>query len=86
VAAPGLIFRLAVPSLERSLLDPSASAFSSSRNKKDAKNRVSASMLYEIARSLGVPVSRLFEGLPGNDEDSEPQPLSVDEPIDFIAS
>ncbi|TWI25278.1 hypothetical protein IQ26_06200 [Mesorhizobium tianshanense] len=35
-------------------------------------------MLYEIARSLGVPVSRLFEGLPGNDENSEPQPLSVE--------
>ncbi|TIM19003.1 MAG: helix-turn-helix transcriptional regulator [Mesorhizobium sp.] len=26
-----------------------------------AKNRVSASMLYEIANSLGVPVSRFFE-------------------------
>ncbi|WP_209436104.1 helix-turn-helix domain-containing protein [Mesorhizobium metallidurans] len=32
---------------------------------ENAKNRVSASMLYEIARSLGVPVSRRFEGLPG---------------------
>ena|SRR5438445_12498383 len=33
---------------------------------ENAKNRVSASMLYEIAKSLGVPVSRFFEGLPGN--------------------
>jgi transcriptional regulator with XRE-family HTH domain len=27
---------------------------------KNAKNSVSASMLYEIARSLGVPVSRVL--------------------------
>ena len=48
---------------------------------------MSASMLYEIARSLGVPVSRFFEGLPGNDQTSiGAQPLSVDERIDFIAS
>ncbi|MER9365043.1 hypothetical protein NKI66_03510 [Mesorhizobium sp. M0518] len=44
-------------------------------------------MLYEIARSLGVPVSRFFEGLPGNDETRvEARPLPVDERLDFIAS
>ncbi|WP_425515380.1 helix-turn-helix domain-containing protein [Mesorhizobium silamurunense] len=31
---------------------------------ENARNRVSASMLYEIGRSLGVPVGRFFEGLP----------------------
>ncbi|MER8512947.1 helix-turn-helix domain-containing protein [Mesorhizobium sp. M1060] len=53
---------------------------------ENAKNRVSASMLYEIASSLGVPVSRFFEGLPGNESDREPPPLPVDERINFIAS
>ncbi len=54
---------------------------------ENARNRVSASMLYEIGRSLGVPVSRFFEGLPGNDEASvAARPLPVDERIDFIAS
>jgi len=44
-------------------------------------------MLYEIGRSLDVPVSRFFEGLPGNDETSRnASPLPVDERIDFIAS
>jgi transcriptional regulator with XRE-family HTH domain len=37
-----------------------------------ARNRVSASMLYEIARSLDVPVSRFFEGLTFNGEASAP--------------
>ncbi|WP_245451672.1 helix-turn-helix domain-containing protein [Mesorhizobium waimense] len=54
---------------------------------ENARNRVSASMLYEIASSLGVPVGRFFEGLPGNDEASvEARPLPVDERLDFIAS
>ncbi|WP_256754704.1 helix-turn-helix domain-containing protein [Mesorhizobium sp. Mes31] len=54
---------------------------------ENARNRVSASMLYEIASSLGVPVGRFFEGLPGNDETSvEAPPLPVDERLDFIAS
>ncbi|MER9394221.1 MULTISPECIES: hypothetical protein [unclassified Mesorhizobium] len=44
-------------------------------------------MLYEIASSLGVPVGRFFEGLPGNDETRvEARPLPVDERLDFIAS
>ncbi|WP_256754743.1 helix-turn-helix domain-containing protein [Mesorhizobium sp. Mes31] len=54
---------------------------------ENARNRVSASMLYEIATSLGVPVSRFFEGLPGNDKTRvEARPLPVDERLDFIAS
>jgi transcriptional regulator with XRE-family HTH domain len=54
---------------------------------ENATNRVSASMLYEIGRSLGIPASRFFEGLPGNDETSRnASPLPVDERIDFIAS
>ncbi|WP_245275018.1 helix-turn-helix domain-containing protein [Mesorhizobium sp. LSHC412B00] len=54
---------------------------------ESARNRVSASMLYEIACSLGVPVGRFFEGLPGNDEACvEARPLPVDERLDFIAS
>ena len=54
---------------------------------ENARNRVSASMLYEIASSLDVPVGRFFEGLPGNDEVRvEARPLPVDERLDFIAS
>ena len=53
---------------------------------ENARNRVSASMLYEIATSLGVPVSRFFEGLPGNETALETRPLPVDKRIDFIAS
>ncbi|TPK82028.1 helix-turn-helix transcriptional regulator [Mesorhizobium sp. B2-4-17] len=53
---------------------------------ENAKNRVSASMLYEIARSLGVPVSRFFEGLPGNQTSPDAPPVPVDERIDFIVS
>lgn len=54
---------------------------------ENARNRVSASMLYEIARSLGVPVSRFFEGLPDNIETgAQILTLPVDERIDFIAS
>jgi transcriptional regulator with XRE-family HTH domain len=54
---------------------------------ENAKNRVSASMLYEIARSLGVPVRRFFEGLPESGQTSvESRPLPVDERLDFIAS
>jgi transcriptional regulator with XRE-family HTH domain len=53
---------------------------------ENAKNRVSASMLYKIANSLGVPVSRFFEGLPGNGTSREAPLLPVDERIEFIAS
>ena len=41
-------------------------------------------MLYEIGKSLGVPASRFFEGLPGNIAASgETSPLPVEERIDF---
>ena len=54
---------------------------------ESGKNRVSASMLYELARRLNVPVSRFFEGLPGNDRNCEAAAsLPVDERITFIAS
>ena len=54
---------------------------------ENAKNRVSASMLYEIATSLSVPVGRFFEGLPGNDRNNGSAPLlPVDERITFIGS
>jgi transcriptional regulator with XRE-family HTH domain len=54
---------------------------------ENARNRVSASMLYKIATALGVPVSRFFEGLPGNDESrDQARPLPVDERLAFIAS
>ncbi|WP_292358490.1 helix-turn-helix transcriptional regulator [Mesorhizobium sp.] len=54
---------------------------------ENARNRVSASMIYEIGKSLSVPVSRFFEGLPENGEnDRATSPLLVDERIDFIAS
>ncbi|RAZ72408.1 transcriptional regulator [Mesorhizobium atlanticum] len=54
---------------------------------ENARNRVSASMIYEIGKSLGVPVSRFFELLPGNGEnDRAASRLPVDERIDFIAS
>ncbi|MER9316294.1 helix-turn-helix domain-containing protein [Mesorhizobium sp. M0659] len=50
-----------------------------------AKNRVSASMLHEIASSLGVPASRFFEGIPGNQTRPDAPRVPVDECIDFIA-
>jgi transcriptional regulator with XRE-family HTH domain len=53
---------------------------------ENAKNRVSASMLCEIGKSLDVPVSRFFEGLPGNEISRDATPLPVDERIEFIAS
>lgn len=54
---------------------------------ENARNRVSASMLFEIATTLGVPVGRFFEGLPGNGVAREDAPpLPVDERINFIAS
>ena len=44
-------------------------------------------MIYEIGKSLGVPVSRFFELLPGNaGNDRAASHLPVDERIDFITS
>ncbi|UCI22536.1 helix-turn-helix domain-containing protein [Mesorhizobium sp. B2-1-8] len=54
---------------------------------ENARNRVSASMIYEIGKSLGVPASRFFEGLSEDGEtDCEASPLPPDERIGFIAS
>ncbi|MBZ9775170.1 helix-turn-helix domain-containing protein [Mesorhizobium sp. CO1-1-8] len=54
---------------------------------ENARNRVSASMIYEIGKSLGVPVSRFFEGLPENGESGrDALALPIDERMDFIAS
>jgi transcriptional regulator with XRE-family HTH domain len=54
---------------------------------ENARNRVSASMLYEISRALKVPVSRFFQGLPGHGAASaETAPLPADERIHFMAS
>ncbi|MBZ9672528.1 helix-turn-helix domain-containing protein [Mesorhizobium sp. ES1-3] len=54
---------------------------------ENARNRVSASMIYEIGKSLGVPVSRFFEGLPENGESGcEASYLPPDARIGFIAS
>lgn len=54
---------------------------------ENARNRVSASMLYEIGRSLDVPAGRFFQGLPGNGEaTAAAAPLPVDERLEFIAS
>ncbi|MFE0017550.1 helix-turn-helix domain-containing protein [Mesorhizobium sp. NPDC059054] len=52
---------------------------------ENARNRVSASMLYEIGRALDVPVSRFFDGLPGNGE-ATALLLPIDERLEFIAS
>ncbi|WP_157678605.1 helix-turn-helix transcriptional regulator [Mesorhizobium sp. WSM1497] len=53
---------------------------------ENARNRVSASMLVEIAKALGVPASRFFAGLPDNETDRDAPPLPADERINFIAS
>ncbi|MBB3237010.1 helix-turn-helix domain-containing protein [Phyllobacterium endophyticum] len=54
---------------------------------ENGKNRISASMLFEIATFLSVPVGRFFEGLPGNARaQGEVAPLPLDERITFIAS
>lgn len=52
---------------------------------ESAKNRVSASMLYEIAVALEVPAGRFFEGLPGNQTSPDALACPVDECMDFIA-
>lgn len=53
---------------------------------ESAKNRVSASMLFDLATSLNVPVARFFEGLPGNGVERQDVSLPVDDRINFIAS
>lgn len=54
---------------------------------ESGRNRVSASMLYEIGTALGVPAGRFFEGLPGNMTAAGETPqILTDERIVFIAS
>ncbi len=54
---------------------------------ESARNRVSASMLFEIGRSLGVPVGHFFQGLEGNGEAvAAAALLPADERLEFIAS
>ena len=54
---------------------------------ESGRNRVSASMLYEIGTALGVPAGRFFEGLPGNvTAVGETPQIIADERIIFIAS
>lgn len=54
---------------------------------ESGRNRVSASMLYEIGTVIGVPAGRFFEGLPGNVTAAGETPqILADERIIFIAS
>jgi transcriptional regulator with XRE-family HTH domain len=85
--------RLRIPTRVRAALDGTGVgsrsigvSFQQLQKYENARNRVSASMLYEIATSLGVPLSRFFEGLPGNETTRDTRPLPIDERIDFIAS
>ncbi|MBB3571755.1 transcriptional regulator with XRE-family HTH domain [Rhizobium sp. BK491] len=54
---------------------------------ESGRNRVSASMLYEVANRLRVPVSKFFEGLPdpATSEDSRIT-TEVDERIAYIST
>ncbi|EJC85325.1 putative transcriptional regulator [Rhizobium leguminosarum bv. trifolii WSM2297] len=54
---------------------------------ESGKNRVSASMLYELANCLKVPVSKFFEGLP-DPETLQDQQLTaeVDDRIAYIST
>gem|GEM_PF-121764 len=54
---------------------------------ESGKNRVSASMLYELANCLKIPVSKFFEGLP--DPEASQGPLhatEIDERIAYIST
>jgi transcriptional regulator with XRE-family HTH domain len=53
---------------------------------ESAKNRISASMLFEIATVFSIPVSRLFDGLPGNDGYPMQGQRPPDDHIAFAAS
>ncbi|MBW9064626.1 helix-turn-helix transcriptional regulator [Rhizobium herbae] len=54
---------------------------------ESGRNRVSASMLYELANCLRVPVSKFYEGLPGPEcvEDSQIM-TEIDERIAYIST
>lgn len=53
---------------------------------ESARNRISASMLFEISTALTVPVSRLFDGLPGNGAPGTTASLPTHEHIAFASS
>lgn len=53
---------------------------------ENAKNRISASMLHQIALCLGVPVGRLFDGLPEADIENEFGPPHKQEHLAFLSS
>jgi len=54
---------------------------------ESGKNRISASMLYEFAGRLNVPVAQFFEGLPQPDIAREDAPPSdVDERIAYLTT
>ncbi|OWV71208.1 transcriptional regulator [Rhizobium sp. R339] len=54
---------------------------------ESGKNRVSASMLYELANCLKIPVSRFFEGLPDPETTEEQQfTTEIDEKIAYIST
>lgn len=53
---------------------------------ESGKNRVSASMLYEVAYCLGVPIERFFDGLPDLERMRDGQIVTeVDERIAYIS-
>jgi len=54
---------------------------------ENGKNRVSASMLYEVASCLKMPVAKLFEGLPEPEgENDGPVVSNIDERIAYIST
>ncbi|MBB2754859.1 UNVERIFIED_ORG: transcriptional regulator with XRE-family HTH domain [Rhizobium aethiopicum] len=54
---------------------------------ESGKNRVSASMLYELANCLKIPVSRFFEGLPDPETTQGQQIITeIDEKIAYIST
>lgn len=53
---------------------------------ENAKNRISASMLHQIALCLGVPVGRLFDGLPEADIENELGSPHKQEHLAFLSS
>ncbi|WP_064826125.1 helix-turn-helix domain-containing protein [Rhizobium phaseoli] len=54
---------------------------------ESGKNRVSASMLYELANCLKIPVSRFFEGLPDPETLQGQQFITeIDEKIAYIST
>jgi transcriptional regulator with XRE-family HTH domain len=54
---------------------------------ESGKNRISASMLYEFASRLNVPVAQFFEGLPQPDAAlHEALPSDVDERIAYLTT